>query len=172
MPASSTKSSLGAGDYAFQATYNGNDNYNTKTSACEPFSVGKATQTVTTSLKSAAGDVTIANNSTVDLGSSVYDTAALGGKVDSLSFDGTATVSYAFFHNTACTGEAFSSENKTVAADGSVPASSTKSSLGAGDRSEERRVGKECRSRWSPYHCKKITVGKATPTVTTTLKDP
>ena len=22
----------------------------------------------------------------------------------------------------------------------------------ASDRSEERRVGKECRSRWSPYH--------------------
>src|SRR2546423_11230510 len=24
--------------------------------------------------------------------------------------------------------------------------------VGAADRSEERRVGKECRSRWSPYH--------------------
>ena len=24
--------------------------------------------------------------------------------------------------------------------------------LGAVKRSEERRVGKECRSRWSPYH--------------------
>src|SRR3712207_8555150 len=24
--------------------------------------------------------------------------------------------------------------------------------LPPGDRSEERRVGKECRSRWSPYH--------------------
>src|SRR4051812_50208136 len=24
-----------------------------------------------------------------------------------------------------------------------------------GPRSEERRVGKECRSRWSPYHSKK-----------------
>ena len=24
--------------------------------------------------------------------------------------------------------------------------------LAAGSRSEERRVGKECRSRWSPYH--------------------
>src|SRR3712207_9412053 len=24
--------------------------------------------------------------------------------------------------------------------------------LGGEDRSEERRVGKECRSRWSPYH--------------------
>ena len=23
---------------------------------------------------------------------------------------------------------------------------------GVSDRSEERRVGKECRSRWSPYH--------------------
>src|SRR3712207_9548760 len=26
-------------------------------------------------------------------------------------------------------------------------------------RSEERRVGKECRSRWSPYHYKKIHSG-------------
>ena len=24
--------------------------------------------------------------------------------------------------------------------------------LFTGERSEERRVGKECRSRWSPYH--------------------
>ena len=24
--------------------------------------------------------------------------------------------------------------------------------LGPDERSEERRVGKECRSRWSPYH--------------------
>ena len=24
--------------------------------------------------------------------------------------------------------------------------------LVTGERSEERRVGKECRSRWSPYH--------------------
>ena len=24
--------------------------------------------------------------------------------------------------------------------------------IGLNDRSEERRVGKECRSRWSPYH--------------------
>ena len=25
-------------------------------------------------------------------------------------------------------------------------------SIGHNERSEERRVGKECRSRWSPYH--------------------
>ena len=28
----------------------------------------------------------------------------------------------------------------------------TSRNLGDDDRSEERRVGKECRSRWSPYH--------------------
>ena len=26
------------------------------------------------------------------------------------------------------------------------------SGVASGSRSEERRVGKECRSRWSPYH--------------------
>ena len=28
----------------------------------------------------------------------------------------------------------------------------SKPEYAANDRSEERRVGKECRSRWSPYH--------------------
>ena len=30
--------------------------------------------------------------------------------------------------------------------------SGTKNALESNPRSEERRVGKECRSRWSPYH--------------------
>src|SRR5260221_133632 len=55
---------MASGDYAFQAVYSGDSNYNGSTSTCENFSVGKASPT----------------------------------------------------------------------------------------RSEERRVGKECRSRWSPYH--------------------
>ena len=33
-----------------------------------------------------------------------------------------------------------------------LPSVSTISEYGATTRSEERRVGKECRSRWSPYH--------------------
>ena len=32
------------------------------------------------------------------------------------------------------------------------PPSSSSSTLPSSSRSEERRVGKECRSRWSPYH--------------------
>src|SRR3712207_4828869 len=35
---------------------------------------------------------------------------------------------------------------------GYVPGKSYYLELGTGVRSEERRVGKECRSRWSPYH--------------------
>ena len=33
-----------------------------------------------------------------------------------------------------------------------VGALATERAFGPGGRSEERRVGKECRSRWSPYH--------------------
>src|SRR5947209_18254079 len=36
-----------------------------------------------------------------------------------------------------------------------APATSCKVLPITGQRSEERRVGKECRSRWSPYHEKK-----------------
>ena len=36
---------------------------------------------------------------------------------------------------------------------GGAPAASDRITMGfIGVRSEERRVGKECRSRWSPYH--------------------
>src|SRR2546430_15583004 len=34
----------------------------------------------------------------------------------------------------------------------SLPRSDLKITVGGVERSEERRVGKECRSRWSPYH--------------------
>ena len=34
----------------------------------------------------------------------------------------------------------------------SVPVAAGAAGACADDRSEERRVGKECRSRWSPYH--------------------
>ena len=36
--------------------------------------------------------------------------------------------------------------------DGAVVAAVAEERINRGKRSEERRVGKECRSRWSPYH--------------------
>ena len=42
-------------------------------------------------------------------------------------------------------------EEKTVVLE-ETPALSAEALKPAAGRSEERRVGKECRSRWSPYH--------------------
>ena len=48
---------------------------------------------------------------------------------------------------------AFANMGKRVIQIGCDPkADSTINLLGGEPRSEERRVGKECRSRWSPYH--------------------
>ena len=43
-------------------------------------------------------------------------------------------------------------ENSVIATGGSAVYSDEAMKHLADDRSEERRVGKECRSRWSPYH--------------------
>ena len=42
--------------------------------------------------------------------------------------------------------------NKMVAYNLTADGYGVTSALNARTRSEERRVGKECRSRWSPYH--------------------
>jgi uncharacterized repeat protein (TIGR01451 family) len=171
VPDSSETDALGAGMYSYQATYDGNANYTSKTSVCEPFSVGKATPSVTTTLKNAADDSTIDNGSTIDFGSSVYDTAALGNKVEGLSFDGTATVTYAFFHNNTCDGEPFSNEDVNVAAGGSVPQSSTKSSLDAGDYAFQATYNGNDNYFANTSDCEPFTVAKAKPAITTTLSD-
>ena len=49
---------------------------------------------------------------------------------------------------TACSGSSEPASSASTAPE--PPASSAASEVTA--RSEERRVGKECRSRWSPYH--------------------
>ena len=44
------------------------------------------------------------------------------------------------------------SSSITLDPDSAAQISFTLSHVAASGRSEERRVGKECRSRWSPYH--------------------
>src|SRR5439155_13510438 len=113
------------------ATYNGNGNYNSATGACEPFHVGKATPSVTTTLKNAADDASVQKARSVAVCCRLHDTAALGGKVDSLSFDGTDTVTSHFFANVTCTGDPLDTDTVTVASD-TVPKSKTESNLAAG----------------------------------------
>ena len=51
----------------------------------------------------------------------------------------------------ACMLFACGKKQKDFETDTSAPVT-TAEPAAATDRSEERRVGKECRSRWSPYH--------------------
>ena len=43
-------------------------------------------------------------------------------------------------------------EERVVEVEGVFEISSKPEEVAEAERSEERRVGKECRSRWSPYH--------------------
>ena len=54
-------------------------------------------------------------------------------------------------NSSASTAEQSPEPTANAASDG-VPKSTVQAQEGSYVRSEERRVGKECRSRWSPYH--------------------
>src|SRR2546430_17704730 len=60
------------------------------------------------------------------------------------------------------------SRSRGVRSPGALARPSIQRRAACGNRSEERRVGKECRSRWSPYHLKKKTNTNPRPRVTTT----
>ena len=58
----------------------------------------------------------------------------------------------AFFVDKTPVEQAPQQQAETRTADSAPTSVATESAEPAGTRSEERRVGKECRSRWSPYH--------------------
>src|SRR5439155_1763199 len=169
VPDSAAKT-LGAGDYSYQATYNGNDNYKSKTSDCEPFKISKATPGLTTTVKDSSGN-TVDNANPAALGTSVHDTSTLSGQVGTFSFNGTATVTYAFFKNNDCTTPAFSTENKTVNSNGTVPDSSATGALGAGDYSYQATYNGNSNYESKTSDCEPFKVSKATPGMSTIVKD-
>ena len=75
-----------------------------------------------------------------------YQVAIIGTNIGAKHFEDFQKVSERFNVHTLCglTREAI---DKILQSN-----TKTKVSLNFDDRSEERRVGKECRSRWSPYH--------------------
>src|SRR5256885_7229363 len=66
------------------------------------------------------------------------------------------SVSGNFKSSVIASGESSRASTRPVAASRAItplkPLSCASSSRTSANRSEERRVGKECRSRWSPYH--------------------
>jgi uncharacterized repeat protein (TIGR01451 family) len=99
-PSTST-GALSAGDYSFNATWAGDNNYTGNTSSCENFSVSKAdTETATQVHDSTHSDIT---NTSVIAGSVVHDSATVSGAISSKTLGGTVT--YDFYNNGECSGE-------------------------------------------------------------------
>ena len=100
IPNSNTQGPLTAGNYSYQASYSGDNNYPPSTSSCEPFTVAPH-PVLTTALFTSTG-APIPLGSSVYSGTSVYDTASLSGVVS--GFTPTGTVTYTFYTSSSCGG--------------------------------------------------------------------
>ncbi|HVB95081.1 MAG TPA: hypothetical protein VND41_00580 [Nitrososphaerales archaeon] len=161
LDASSTaKTTLAAGSYSYQASvYSGDTNYLSGTSgACEPFTVSKASTTVTTTIEPGTSNA---------LGTTTFDTATIGGTVT--GFTPTGTVTYTFYSASgSCTG-ASTTQTMPLNPDGTVPSSSPQT-LGAGSYSYTADYSGDSNYYASPTGaCELLTVTKATATISTTL---
>ena len=74
---SQASGALGPGDYAFQATYNGDNNFTGSTSDCEPFVVNTEGTSTLTQLHNNANEDVIPLDSSVALGTNVHDKATV-----------------------------------------------------------------------------------------------
>jgi hypothetical protein len=161
---SATQGPLHAGSYAFDAVYSGNANYGpSPVSACEHLTVERATPAVTTTLHDAADNAVIAVGSTVALGTSIYDTAAVGPVVAGIPITGSVT--YRFFTNAACTGAPLASQTVPVGTQ-----SASQGPLHAGSYAFDAVYNGNANYGPSPVSaCEDLTVSQAAATASTTL---
>jgi hypothetical protein len=91
---------LAAGSYSFQATYSGDANYVSVTSACEPFNVAKDSPLISSALASEDPAV---------LGETLQDSATLSGTSD---LDGTGSITFTLFgpNDATCVGSPVETE--------------------------------------------------------------
>ena len=130
VPSSATTAPLAAGSYSYQATYSGDPNYDSATSGCADFGVGKAAPSLANGVKDAATDNPW--DGTQTNGAQAYDTAVLTGTV--AAFTPTGTVAYNLYSSGDCSGSP-AHEQVNLANDGSVPRSATTAALTAGSYS-------------------------------------
>ena len=99
---SQASGALPAGNYAFRAHYNGDDNFDASTSDCEPFHVNKAGSSTATELHNNAGEAVIPLSTSVPLGTNVHDKATVSEA--NAAFDPTGDVTFTFFADNTCDG--------------------------------------------------------------------
>jgi hypothetical protein len=166
VPNSSTTTALAPGSYSYDAVYKGDSNYSTVTSSCERYDVGKATPTAASTVMDASSNA--AWDGTESTGATAQDTSTLTGVN---GFTPSGTVTYNLYSGNSCGGSAVTTQDVTVAGDGSVPDSSTTAALAAGDHSFQVIYGGDSNHATATGPCEAFTVGKGSSSVTTTVDD-
>jgi hypothetical protein len=161
-PSSST-APLSAGGYAFRAHYNGDTNYATADSACEPLDVGQLTPAVVTVIHDASHTPV----TSVLAGTSVHDKATVSGGFGVP----TGTVSFTFFTNNTCTGPGLAMGVINVDAAGVAHPSSSTASLSPGGYSFRARYNGDTAYTAADSACEALEVRQLAPTVTTEIHD-
>jgi uncharacterized repeat protein (TIGR01451 family) len=149
-----------AGSYSFQASYNGDTNYQGSTGSCEPFIMTKAASQTITAVQQGGATVT-----SVALGTSVTDQATVSGTGAGTP---TGTVSFLYFTNGACTGTGAPAGSGTLAS--GAASSNSEGPLSAGSYSFEASYGGDANYLSSTGTCEPFTVGTGMSVTVTTVR--
>lgn len=168
-PNSNTAGPLAAGSYSFQAFYSGDNNYLGSTSACEPFSVNKASTTTATSLFDSTTGMSVSPGGAVSLGDTIYDTSITGNAIAPFS-PLAGSVSYTFFTNAGCIGTGSPAGGGSLV-NGLAPQSSSEGPLAAGSYSFQAVYSGDNNYLSSTSACEPFTVNAGSSSTATVVYD-
>ncbi len=155
-----------AGIVAFEAVYSGDGNYAGSTSSCEQITVTKVSTSTTTTLFTFGG-ATIQPSGSVPLGTSVYDSVAVGPYVAPFQIGG--SVSYTFFTSGDCSGAGISAGGGSFINGTPPPQSSAMGPLAAGSYSFGATYIGDANYVGSSSACEPFTVNKASTSISVVL---
>ncbi|MGO8877117.1 MAG: Ig-like domain-containing protein, partial [Acidimicrobiales bacterium] len=182
VPNSDPTGPLATGSYGYQAAWSGDSNYASAIGECEGFSVLEAATATSTIVYDAALGAPWSGTETT--GASAYDTATVTAPAAPLTDVGrrrhlapratgiaaTGQVTYDFFENATCNGEAFSTATVTLAA-GAAPDSSATAPLGAGSYSFQATYAGDANYHPSTSGCEPFSVGPVLTATSTIVYD-
>ena len=165
IPDSSVSSPLGAGNYSYELTYNGDNNYAASSGPCEPFSVNQGTPGVTTTVLDSGGNPVTA---TLALGSQVSDSATFSNLVTGIAPTGGFT--YQLFGSATCTGTPVSTQDLALSgSSGLISNSLLTAPLGAGNYSYLATYQGGANYTSAVAGCEPFSVSTAPATLSTTI---
>jgi hypothetical protein len=177
VPHSPPTISLSAGDYSYEAVYNGDSHFDSSVGSCEPFSVDTVPSSTSTVLKDAAtGQPWTADETT---GARAFDTSTVSGGI--VGFLPTGSVTYTLYDNGTCTAPEqvltrahaiISTQTVQLNSDGTVPNSANTAPLTPGNYSFDASYSGD--TNYDPSgrsECEPFSVGEGATSTTTVLKD-